>query len=419
MKLALRMLGLVVSLSLVSACRAMPDSEPEVGPKPVSAAPEISQTTGFQAWLARFRAEAAAAGISHPTLDRAFAGVSPNPRVIELAFRQPEFSQPIWDYLATAVSPGRIVTGRRLLARHNDLLSGVSRRYGVQPQYLVAIWGMESSYGRNFGDFNVIESLATLAYQGRRQDFGREQLLAALKILDSGDIPPEQMRGSWAGAMGHAQFIPTTFLNYAVDYDGDARRDLWHSLPDVFASTANYLSRAGWRPDQPWGMEVRLPEGFDWDLADLEVRKPVADWTALGVRRVAGDSLPELTAQGSIILPAGHQGPAFLVLDNFRAILRYNNSISYALAVAHLADRITGAGPFLASWPIWQRPLARSERLELQRLLAQHGYDPGGVDGIIGPKTRSAVKAFQRQINLPGDGYPNGELLEQLRAVVN
>ena len=406
---------------LMTGCQSTggpePGGQPSSTPAPVRppfqrlADPSLS----FEDWLAAFSTIAAAQGISPSTAQQAFAGVRLNRQVLELDSRQPEFTRPVWEYLASTVSTGRIVAGNQRLTRHHDLLQEVSRHYGVDPQYIVAIWGIETNFGQNFGGFSVIEVLATLGYQGRRQDFGREQLLAALRILDNGDITPARMKGSWAGAMGHTQFIPTTFLTYAVDFDGDGRRDLWESLPDVFASTANYLAKSGWRSGQPWGFEVELPPGFNWDLSDPDTRKPVADWAQLGVRQVNGGQLPATAGNGAIIAPAGYRGPTFLVFDNFFALQKYNNSVSYVLAVSQLADRMTGKPPIIARWPTDLAPLSRSENLELQRLLAQRGYNPGSVDGIVGPRTRTAVKAFQKKVNQPSDGFPTQDLLERLR----
>jgi len=380
-----------------------------------AAAPLQVASLSFEQWVDQFKNRAVAGGISRSTVERAFQGVSLNRRVIELDQRQPEFTRPIWEYLDGAVSSRRIRQGRELLSRHEELLEQISRRYRVDPRYLVAIWGLESDFGRVFGDFDVIEVLATLGYQGRRQEFGREQLMAALEILDRGDISTDRMVGSWAGAMGHTQFIPTTFLSYAVDFDGDGRRDLWNSIGDALASTANYLASAGWREGLPWGYEVNLPAQFDWDLSHADSRRPLKNWQHYGVRLANGQLPPGLEVPTALIAPAGHRGPAFLVTDNFRAILRYNNATSYALAVSHLADRLGGSGQFTASWPTTLEPLSRSDKKELQRLLSARGYDPGGIDGIVGPRTRAAVKRFQKEINQPNDGYPTQELLNLLR----
>ncbi|MGP1395712.1 MAG: lytic murein transglycosylase [Inquilinaceae bacterium] len=414
-------LQLICLLALTSACGggAPPVALANPGAQ-ASASGAVAQAPvnpqSFAAWLGGFKRSAAEAGIRQTTIDTAFAGVQPNPRIIELNNRQPEFSRTTGDYLASAVSDTRVANGRRLLAEHGALLESVSRRYGVPPQYVVAIWGLESDYGRDYGSYYAIEALATLAADGPRVDYGRRELLSALRILDNGDVTRDRLLGSWAGAMGQTQFIPSTYLAEAVDFDGDGRRDLWTSLADAFASTASYLDRVGgWEDGMPWGTEVLLPADFDWEVADLSIRRPVAQWMGMGVRAANGAPLPGQGGDASIILPAGHSGPAFLVLDNFRAIMRYNNSSSYALAVSHLADRIAGGAPFVARWPADDAPLSRDDRLDLQRLLAESGYDPGGFDGLVGPNTRQAVRGFQKEIGVPADGYPTPELLRRLR----
>ncbi|MEE8499346.1 MAG: lytic murein transglycosylase, partial [Kiloniellales bacterium] len=299
----------------------------------------VAQPLAFDAWLEGVRREAAAAGISETTIEAALTGLAPIERVLELDRRQPEFTRTFWAYLDRAVTAQRIERGRGLLAQHRGLLERVRRRYNVQPRYLVAFWGLESDFGKNTGGFPVIAALATLAYDARRGAFFRAQLLDALRILDRGHVDPARMQGSWAGAMGQLQFIPSTFMTYAVDFDGDGRRDIWTDLPDVFASAANFLAGIGWRGDELWGREVRLPAGFDWELASLKVRKPIADWQRLGVRRADGSALPRADISGAIVLPAGHQGPAFLVYGNFDKILTWNRSLLYAIAVGYLSDR--------------------------------------------------------------------------------
>lgn len=378
---------------------------------------------GFAQWLRDFWPEARAKGVSEATFNRAFSGVTPDPEVIELAGRQPEFVRPVGDYLASAVSDSRIENGREMLERHSGLLDIVEARYGVSRHIVVAIWGMESSYGAVLENKNivrpVIRSLATLAYQGgRRARFGREQLLAALEILERGDITPERMYGSWAGAMGHTQFIPTTYNEYAVDFDGTGRRDIWNSIPDALGSTAAYLRARGWRPGETWGYEISLPDGFDFALADEGARRTLAEWQRLGLRRVRGQAFPRPSDEATLMLPAGARGPAFLVLRNFRAILAYNNANSYALAVGHLADRLKGIDAFVGSWPQDDRPLTAEQRREMQEHLVRKGHDTGGVDGMVGPMTRQAIRAFQIRIGLPADGYPSYALLERLRRAV-
>lgn len=394
---------------------AMPRPAPAPSGVPTEEpAPAVQRS--FAEWRDDFRREALAAGIRPATFERAFAGVTPDPAVIRADRSQPEFARPVWEYLDNAVSAQRVLSGQRLLAEHAAILDAIERRYGVERNTLVAIWGMESNFGSYTGNMSVIRSLATLAYEGRRPQFAHDQLIAALTILEQGDVQPQRMQGSWAGAMGQTQFIPTTYQRYAVDFDGDGRRDIWDSTADALASTANYLSASGWQAGQRWGMEVRLPAGFDYALADPEQRKPLGEWLQLGVRpHGPGAGLGDSGQPATLLLPAGHLGPAFLVLDNFRSILKYNNSTAYALAISLLGERFGGGGQVLAGWPRGERPLSRSERIELQEQLARRGFDPGTPDGIIGANTRRAVRASQQQLGWPADGHPSYRLLEQLR----
>jgi len=370
----------------------------------------------FGDWLQDLRAEARDAGIAPATLDSALADIAPIDRVIELDRRQPEFTQTFWTYLGKRVPDGRVARGRELLARHRELLTRIAADYGVQPRFLVAFWGLETNFGDYLGSFQVIDALATLAYDRRRADFFRAQLLDALRIVDRGHIAAGEMTGSWAGAMGHLQFIPSTFVNHAVDRTGDGRKDIWGSLPDVFASGANYLSNLGWQGDERWGREVVLPEGFDLSQATLSVRKPLDAWAELGVRKANGQPLSTPDGmQGSIVLPQGHQGPAFLVYENFRHILSWNRSINYAIAVGHLADRIVGLPAIRHGRDADDRPLSFSQAEEMQRLLNELGFDAGPVDGVPGSRTRAAIRDFQHANDLPADGYPSVPLLERLR----
>ncbi|WP_249975745.1 lytic murein transglycosylase [Vreelandella olivaria] len=373
------------------------------------AAEEIRYAS-FNQWLSEFRRYAAGQGISEATLASALDGVRYRERVIELDRYQPEFVRPIWEYLDTAVSDTRVNNGREKLEMHRATAQQMQQRYGVPAEIIVAIWGIESNYGSNFGDFSTLESLATLAYDGRRRDFARGELLAALRIIDQGDIAAEQMKGSWAGAMGHTQFIPSSFEAYAVDGDNDGRRDIWGSIPDVMASTANYLARAGWQAGQPWGVEVELPASFDYAQTD---RRSSAVWASQGVRAVRGE-LPSFDS-AAVIVPAGVKGPAFIVGPNFRAILRYNNATSYALAVATLADALAGREGITQSWPRDQAPLTRDDVRALQQRLNSAGYPVGAADGIMGPNTREGVRAFQRDQGLTPDGFATQALLERLR----
>ena len=421
--LLLRTLVAASAMSLVVACAAEPLAQSTL----VSNVPAASQPSdatiadvrseathlSFSQWREQFRAEALAAGISAATFDQAFAGVQPDPAVIEADRSQPEFTRPVWQYLEGAISPQRVRSGRRLLSEHATTLDQIEARYGVDRETLVAVWGLESSFGQIMGDKSVIRSLATLAHEGRRPAFAKSQLIAALDILQHGDVAPQRMRGSWAGAMGQTQFIPTTYNTHAVDFDGDGKRDIWNSSADALASAAHYLQASGWKQGKAWGFEVELPESFDYALADTEIRKPLAEWSSLGLRNLPGD---QEEASASLLLPAGHRGPAFLIMDNFRAILRYNNSSAYALAIGLLAENFQGKGEVAGSWPRGEQPLSRSERLELQERLVAQGFDPGTPDGIIGANTRKAIRGFQQRLGWPADGHPTQELLGRLRA---
>jgi len=388
----------------------------DVSHPPRGPAAEPADLAGrFQSWLSAFRAQARAAGIDEATLQAAFSDVRHLPRVIELDRTQPEFTRSVWDYLDTAVSPQRVARGRERLAQVQAEADAAAARYGVPAAVIGAIWGIESNFGGDLGQTPVIDALATLGFDGRREAWAREQLLAALKILQSGDIERQRLVGSWAGAMGHTQFIPSAFLAYAVDADGDGRRDLWSSMADVTASTANFLARSGWQPGQPWGLEVRLPPGFDPARADDTLRQGAARWADEGLRTADGAALPELP-DASVFLPAGARGPAFLVGPNFRTILRYNNSTSYALAVGLLAQRLAGGPGVQAAWPRELQPLSRSQTVALQAALNERGFDSGPADGLIGPATRAAVRRWQRSEGLPADGYPTLELLQRVLA---
>ena len=380
---------------------------------PLSAA-EPSSSAPFSQWLEGVRKEASAAGISGNFLDVALAGVQPIKRVIELDRRQPEFTLTFWKYLDNAINPARIRRGREMMAKHQKQLQMTARRYGVQPRFIVAFWGLESNYGTHTGVFPVLGAVATLAHDKRRSRFFRAQLLAALTIMNRGDVNI-RVKGSWAGAMGNFQFIPTTYKGFAVDADGDGKRDMWNSYPDMFASAANYLSRSGWRSGWTWGREVQLPKGFKLEHSGLKIRKSLSQWQALGVRAIGGGRLPNGDAKASVILPAGYSGPAFLIYKNYRTILTWNRSILYAIAVGHLADRLVGAGPLKTKRPANEVALSRADVKDMQRLLAALGYDAGGSDGVIGPMTRTAIKAFQHKSLLPADGYPTMGLLERLR----
>lgn len=377
--------------------------------------PEVVIPPGFDAWRTRFRAQAIRAGIRADLYDAEMAGVTPDPEVLRRNARQPEFTRPIWEYLDGAVSQTRVRNGKAKLDQHRALLAQVEQAYGVPARVIVAIWGLETSYGALRGKYDVVRSLATFAYTGRRRTFGERELINTLKIIQAGDKPRSELKGSWAGAMGHTQFMPSSFLESAVDFDGDGRRDIWDSLPDAFASTANFLKKAKWDPDYRWGREVALPDGFDYALAGRQTTKPISQWATLGVRRPGGAPLPAADIKASLIVPGGHRGPAFLIYGNFRSIMRYNPATAYALGIAHLSDRIAGAGPFQAAWPRDTKILSRSEREEMQRRLITAGYKIGEVDGILGARTRAAIRSFQRDRGLTADGFATDHLLDALR----
>ena len=377
---------------------------------------EAQSEAGFQQWIRDFKSTAQANGIKSNVYDRAFKGVTLNQRVLGLDRKQAEFSKQIWDYLDVATSPKRQTNGKAAFRKERGTLRKIENKYGVEAETVVAVWGLESSYGENLGDINIIEALATLAYDGRRAKFGRSQLLEALKIIQRGDITPNRMNGSWAGAMGHTQFIPTSYQAYAVDFDGDGKRNVWNPRDpgDALASTANYLKRHGWVKGQPWGVEVTLPAGFNYGNASLKVKASAARWTQLGVRTVSGGKVPN-HGEASIFLPAGADGPAFAVYKNFFVIKRYNNANSYALAVGHLSDLIGGGGAFKQPWPRGEGALLYDEKVELQKLLNRLGFDVGKPDGILGPNTIDALSAFQRSQGLVPDGKANEDMLKLLR----
>ncbi|MEO1680937.1 MAG: lytic murein transglycosylase [Pseudomonadota bacterium] len=380
--------------------------------EPATPAPRAA---GFGTWIDGIKARAAARGISRETVDAAFAGVTYDADVIRRDRNQSEFTKTIWDYLDTAVSDLRVTNGREALGRHEAVLDQIETRYGVPKEVVVAVWGLESAYGTFRGESSVIQSLATLAYDGRRGAFFEAQLWAALEILDAGDTAPSNMKGSWAGASGHTQFMPTSFLDYAVDFTGDGRRDIWGEDPtDALASTANYLARHGWTPGVPWGVEVVLPDGFDFSQTGHPVKKGAADWAELGVRDTAGEPVPD-HGPASVILPGGSDGAVFMVFANFAVIERYNPADAYVIGVGHLADRIAGGPSIRSDWPRHLRALSFDERKEIQRRLTSAGFDTRGIDGLMGPLTEEAIRGFQRSIGVTPDGYASTDLLARLR----
>ena len=376
---------------------------------------QAAADAGFRSWLQGFRGRALAQGIRPDVFDAAFRGVRPDPEVIRRDRNQSEFTKTIWDYLDSAASDSRIRNGRDALRRHGPLLQAIEDRFGVDKEVVAAVWGLESAYGTHRGELDVIQSLATLAHDSRRGRFFEGQLIAALRILQSGDVSPRAMTGSWAGAMGHTQFIPTSYLDYAVDATGDGRRDIWGDDPtDALASTAAYLKRFGWTENRPWGVEVVLPRGFDYSQARRNLKRLPSEWARAGVVGVDGRPVPD-HGRASVLLPAGAQGAAFLIFDNFAVLERYNTADAYVIGVGHLADRLRGAGPIRASWPRGDRALTFPERRELQQRLTAAGFDTRGVDGKIGPLTIEAVRAYQRALGLAPDGYASLAVLERLR----
>ncbi|MBR3370080.1 MAG: lytic murein transglycosylase [Rhodobacteraceae bacterium] len=385
----------------------------ETSPRPTARPATLSapQTGNFDVWVAGFTTRARASGISQTTLDRALPTLRHLPETVALDRRQSEFGARIWDYMDSTVSATRISQGQAALRRYGDMLNRIEARYGVPPEVLVAIWGIESSYGANRGGTHILSSLATLAKDGRRGAFFEEQLLDALRIIQAGDISAQAMIGSWAGAFGHMQFMPSSFLTYAVDFTGNGRRDVWADDPaDALASAANYLARRGWTRGQPWAREVILPSGFDLRLTGQT--QPTANWARAGVRVAAG--APLQSGQARLVLPGGARGPAFLTYGNYDVLKEYNLSDAYVLAVGHLSDRLRGGAALHGNWPRSDRPLTGDERRALQRRLNALGHDTGGVDGRIGPATVAAVQAWQKAQGLAPDGYVNADLLRQI-----
>lgn len=415
----------MLALALVlSGCASGPTTPPRMpssaeeghdATRQASAVAEDTEAQRFAQWVTNFRATARAAGIDQATLDTAFEGVKLRPHAVEQDRSQPEFTRTLWDYLDGVISPKRVAAGQQKLAELRPEADAATARHGVPGPVLMAVWGIESNYGGNYGDVPVIDALATLGFEGRREAWARTELLAALKILQSGDISRERMIGSWAGAMGQTQFMPSSYLAYAVDADGDGRRDIWGSMADVLFSTANFLAMVGWRSDEPWGVEVRLPAEFDPARADTAVKQASAQWSAEGVRTMDDAPLPAM-ADASILQPAGARGPAFMVGRNFGVILRYNNSVSYALTVGLLSQRIGGGPGVQAPWPRELRALTSGEMKALQTALNRHGFDSGAPDGQMGPATRKALRQFQRSLGQPADGFPTVDLLERAQS---
>ncbi len=370
----------------------------------------------FEAFIQTLWPRAKAAGISRELFDQAFEDITePDPAVLKLASNQPEFTSTTAAYLAKAVTPIRIETGQQMKGEDAKLLAAIEAKYGVDRHILLGIWGMESNFGKDKGSMKVMRSLATLMYAGRKKKFAREQMVAAFRILKKGVVQPETFTGSWAAAMGHTQFIPTSYLSYAVDWTGDGVKDIWGSKEDALASTANYLAKAGWKADRPWGWEVTVPKNFNRALIGRGKWRPVAEWVKLGLEPADGGKFSNTAAEAFVMVPQGIEGPKFLVTRNFLSIMDYNLSHSYAVAVGHLGDRIRGRGPILAAWPDVEYNLTFEQRVELQRRLSAMGFETGGSDGRFGARTYEAIIAYQKSAGLPLDGVPSAKLLEKMR----
>jgi peptidoglycan lytic transglycosylase B len=359
--------------------------------------------------------DAARRGISQESFQKFTAGLQPDLRIMDLMDSQPEFTKAIWDYLDILVNDNRLAKGREILAKYKAEFDAVEKAYGVDRYIIASIWGIESNYSTQIGDRSVLQSTATLACIGRRQKYFKDEFLVALEILHRGDLRPEQLRGSWAGAFGPTQFMPTAFKRYAVDADGDGRRDVVDNPNDLIASTANNLKKDGWQPGASWGYEVVIPKGFNFMLADRAKAMTLAQWDHQGVKRANGKPFPNPADKAYLLAPAGSEGPGFLMLQNFRVIMKYNPAEAYALAIGHFADRLRGGPPFVQPWPRQERVLSRAERLELQQLLAQRGFYKGTPDGQLGGQTREALRAFQVSAGLPADGFASSDVLERLR----
>jgi membrane-bound lytic murein transglycosylase B len=383
----------------------------------LSAAPSASFAADKnQACVETLWPAAKAAGVTRATFDVAFRGFTPDPTVVEAANFQPEYVKPIGEYIDRVVSDKRITTGKQMLIDNKALLDQLEAKYGVDRHIIVAIWGVESNYGTQPGDKNIIRSLGTLYCTGTKAKFAKPQIVTALKILQHGDINLQGMNGSWAGAMGHTQFIPTTYTRFAIDQDGDGKRDIWDNIPDALGSTASYLRASKWQPGQTWGYEVSVPKGIDPKKVSPSTAKSLGDWQKLGFVRVNGEPYPRPGDKATLFSPEGARGPSFLVLNNFRSILHYNTATSYALGVGHLADRLAGGGPFVHPWPTDETHLSLDQRTELQQLLITKGLLTGDADGVIGPATLEAVKTYQRSKGLPVDGFPSLTILKDLQA---
>jgi lytic murein transglycosylase len=396
-----RSLGVFLMLGLIGA----------VGPGLPAVQAQEAAPVEFRQFVEGLWPEAKARGVSRRTFDEAFRNVTPDPKIVSLTKKQSEFVRPIWDYINGAISAQRLDRGRQLAGEWSDTLATVERTYGVPRSVVLGVWGMETNFGSFTGNIYAVRALVTLAYTGYRGDFFRDELITALQILEQDHIDRSEMVGSWAGAMGQTQFMPSSFMKYAVDGNRDGRRDIWRSVPDALASTANYLRQQGWQPGLPWGFEVELPEGFNF----RNLRHGFAAWKGLGLRRMDGQPMPR-SGEATLFLPGGARGPAFLVTDNYAVIKTYNSSDAYAMGVAHLGDRLMGGQPIQGEWPSREPQLDKDQRQEIQKRLAALGHYVGETDGKFGSKTRDAVRNFQLQRGMVPDGYADLAVLRELRA---
>lgn len=416
--LSANVLGACVSDSTTTQSAVEPIRAPNLPGKQANH-PAMSQqaiaasAANFKQCILSLAPHAAARGISEAIYQRETHALEPDMRILDLMDRQPEFTKAVWDYVDQLVAERRIAQGREMFAQHQQTFQRIEQTYGVDPYVVAAIWGIESNFGASAGDRDVIRSTATLACIGRRQEYFRNEFLAAIDIVARGDIQRARFKGSWAGAFGQTQFMPTTFKRLAVDFNGDGRRDLVDTVADALASTANNLNKNGWQRGVSWGYEVKLPRGFNYKLADKTIKRSAHEWTSLGVRRVRDQAFPQ--THGYIYAPAGARGPAFLMTQNFQVILRYNPADAYALAIGHLADRIRGGGPFEADWPRGEQVLSRSERVELQERLSALGLYHGASDGKFDDKTRAALAEYQSRSGLTPDAFATAAVLERLR----
>jgi lytic murein transglycosylase len=403
----------LAAMAIVLACA---DGVPAAAePTQGAAANANCQNTGtFERWLSDFRREAAANGISRPTISAALDGMTMDPGIISRDRKQSFFSQSFTSFAGKLISQNRLQAGAAKLKQHRELFAKVEQQYGVPGAVITAFWALESDFGAGMGDLPVLRSLATLAYDCRRPEMFRGELMDALRIIDRGDLTPGEMIGSWAGELGQTQFLPSHYFKHAVDFDGDGRRNLMRSVPDVIASTANFIVFLGWQRGQPWLQEVRVPANLAWDQADLAIQHPRSKWAGWGVTSADGKPLPSDGLPASLVLPMGRFGPAFLAYENFQIYLKWNQSLNYCITAAHLAARLNGAPPFgrgTAQVPEW----SFQQMKDLQQLLARRGFTVGEIDGKLGAATRAGVKAAQMKLGLPADSYPTQELVERLR----